>query len=127
MSTDSRRSLGPPQFGLRTLLWLVTACAVLLAAAHWLEMSPLLVGGLLFFAVAIALHVVGNAIGTRLREIGDCPEAPLRENGGAHFRRPRPEDFAPVTRLSAKQSLGWVISAFTYPRSSKMAVCQTPS
>jgi hypothetical protein len=76
-------------------------------------MSPLAGGGLLFFAVAIALHVLGNAIGTRLREIGDRPEIQAVEEDGGRFRRPRPEDFAPVTRLSAKQSLGWIIAAAT--------------
>jgi hypothetical protein len=98
---------------LRTLLWIVTGCAVLLAAMHWLELSPLVVGGLLFLAAAIGLHVVGNAIGTRLRQIGDGPDILSLDCDEPVRRQPRPEDFAPATRLSVKQSLGWIIAAAT--------------
>jgi hypothetical protein len=110
---DSRPGLRPPQFGLRTLLWLITACAVLLAAVHWLDLSPLAVGVLLLFAIAIALHVVGNSLGTRLRQIGDRPEIQLLDREKSEGRQPRPEDFAPATRLSVRQSLGWIIAVAT--------------
>jgi hypothetical protein len=85
----------------------------LLAAIHWLELSPLAVGGLLFLAAAIGLHVVGNAIGTRLRQIGDGPDVLSLDREEPVRRQPRPEDFAPATRLSVKQSLGWIIAAAT--------------
>jgi len=87
----------------------VTACAVLLGAVHWLSLSPLVVAALLFLAVSIFLHVVGNAIGTRLRQIGDESETGLTDPMHADRRRPRPEDFAPATRLGVRQSLGWSI------------------
>ena len=70
-------------------------------------------GGLLFLAAAIALHVFGNAIGTRLRQIGDRPDIPSLDRDEPALRQPRPEDFAPATRLSVKQSLGWIIAAAT--------------
>ena len=102
-SADSR--LRPPQFGLRTLLVVVTACAVLLAMSHWI--APIAWVGLVLLVVSIALHVAGNAIGTRLRQLGDRPppEAAAARAPGA----PQPHEFAPVTRLSLRQSLGWSI------------------
>lgn len=95
------------------MLWAVTGCAVFLAAMHWLQLSPLAVAGLLFLAVSVFLHIVGNAIGTRLRELGDDPE--IRQAGlhPLESQRPRPEDFAPASRLSLRQSLGWAIIAAT--------------
>jgi hypothetical protein len=94
------------------MLWWVTACAVLLAAMHWLQLSPLAVAGLLFLAISIFLHVVGNAIGTRLRELGDDPQI-RRMDVELPCLAPRPDDFAPATRLSLRQSLGWTIIAAT--------------
>jgi len=91
----------------------VTACAVLLAAVHWLSLSPLVVAALLFLAVSIFLHVVGNAIGTRLRQIGDESETGLTDPIHADRRKPLPEDFAPATRLGVRQSLGWSIIVAT--------------
>jgi len=108
-SADCRPGLRPPQFGLRTLLLAVTACAVLLALVHWLSLSPLVVAALLFLAVSIFLHVVGNAIGTRLRQLGDQHQTRLPELGLAERQTPGPDDFAPATRLSMRQSLGWSI------------------
>jgi hypothetical protein len=99
-------ALRPPQFGLKTLLLLVTAAACLLALRQWI--SPIAIISLVLLAASVFCHIAGNAIGTRLRQIGDRsdnlpdPEAPRRV-------APRPEDFAPVTRLSERRSLGWAI------------------
>jgi hypothetical protein len=103
------KSLRPPQFGLRTLLLLVAVCGVLLAIVrlHWL--SPVGLAVLLFLAASIFCHVAGNAIGTRLREIGDRQDLSDSRESAAAFRRPRPQDFAPATQLSQRQSLGWTI------------------
>ncbi|MCI0357192.1 MAG: hypothetical protein L0211_01745, partial [Planctomycetaceae bacterium] len=65
--------LRPPQFGLRTLLFVVTVCAVLAALSKWV--TPLVFLCLVFLALTIIAHVAGNAIGTRLREIGSHPPA----------------------------------------------------
>jgi hypothetical protein len=103
----SRQSLRPPQFGLRTLLALVAACGVLLALSRW-GLPPVAIAAIVFAALSIACHVAGNCLGTRLREIGDQPETPtdVPTIGRLH---PRPQDFAPATRLSQRQSLGWSI------------------
>src|SRR5262249_40918029 len=65
-------------------------------------------------AVSIFFHVAGNAIGTRLRQIGDLPDVSNLE-GPSPARRPphpqdlRPQDFAPTTPLSRRSNLGWMI------------------
>jgi hypothetical protein len=106
------KRLRPPQFGLRTLLLLVTACAFLLALERWFSLAPIAVAALVLLALSIFAHVAGNAIGTRLREIGDQPD-----DGGAdqayRFRQPQAGDFAPATQLSQRQSLGWTIVVAT--------------
>ncbi|HZN36607.1 MAG TPA: hypothetical protein VFB80_22410 [Pirellulaceae bacterium] len=107
-STD-QRLIRPPQFGLRTLLLVVTACSVLFALGHWL--SPIAFVGLLLLVASITLHVAGNAIGTRLRELGDRP--PPDDAAANRAGEPRPLEFASATRLSERQGLGWVIYAAT--------------
>jgi hypothetical protein len=100
------KSLRPPQFGLRSLLTLVAACGVLFALSRW-GLSPVALAAIVFFAISVAFHVAGNAIGTRLREIGDQPEPETAE--AATVRHPKPYEFAPATRLSQRSSLGWSI------------------
>lgn len=106
-SLSARRSLRPPQFGLRTLLALVTACGILLALREWLDLRVIVV--LVFLALCVFGHVVGNAIGTRLRQIGDSPDAMPPEESRPTRLPPKPQDFAPATHLSRRQSLGWAI------------------
>lgn len=103
-TADSRPNR-PPQFGLRTLLLVMMACAVLAALSRW--MSPIALVGVVLLAVSVALHVAGNAIGTKLRQLGDRPppEAAPRPFESAS---PQPHQFAPVTRLSQRYSLGWL-------------------
>ncbi|HEX5103780.1 MAG TPA: hypothetical protein VFV87_08225 [Pirellulaceae bacterium] len=99
---DSPPRLRPPQFRLRTLLLLVAAWAAIFAASHWLQ--PVWVAALVLLALSIVAHVAGNAIGTRLRELGS-----LKDNRAFDLKpeaRGEPR-FAPVTRLGLKQSLGW--------------------
>ena len=102
-------SLRPPQFRLRTLLLLVTACGALFALAQWLH--PAAIALTAFFAMTIFCHVAGNAIGTRLRQIGDA-----RDHQGCEARpmvRPEPHEFAPRTHLGSRQNLGWLIVVAT--------------
>src|SRR5688500_12390165 len=90
--------LRPPQFGLRTLLLLVTLCAVLLAANQWLGAST--VAGIVLLLLSIFAHVAGNAIGTRLRELGGKPGDRQVDSTAERLRAQA--QFAPVTRLDRK-------------------------
>jgi hypothetical protein len=105
--TRNQKSLRPPQFGLRSMLIAVTACGVLFALLRWLD--PIAVAGIAFLAVSVFFHVAGNAIGTRLREIGDEPGPAEGEQTRIGIRCPRPQDFAPATQLGQRRSLGWTI------------------
>jgi hypothetical protein len=100
--------LRPPQFGLRTLLAMVTVCGALLALLQWLP--PAAVALLAFLVISIFCHVAGNAIGTRLREIGDRGDRAAKSRVIA---APKRHEFAPVTQLSRRQGLGWLILVAT--------------
>ncbi len=119
--SDVRRSLRPPQFRLRTLLGLVTACGGLLALRQWFD--PIVIFAIGFFALSIFCHVVGNAIGTRLRQIGDTSDPSEADDPYRSARSaPRPQDFAPATRLSQRHSLGWAIIIATSVGATSSAV-----
>jgi len=79
---------------------------MLLALRQWLD--PVAIAAIAFLALSVFCHVAGNAIGTRLREIGDQPDAAPSEASLARLR-PRPQDFAPATQLGQRHSLGWTI------------------
>jgi hypothetical protein len=102
-----RHSLRPPQFGLRTLLLVVAICGVLLALRQWLD--PIAIAALAFLGLSIFCHVAGNAIGTRLRQIGDNRNRASSNEPVIGIRPPRERDFAPQTHLGRRQSLGWTI------------------
>lgn len=102
-SPTSRQLLHPPQFGLKTLLGLVTLCGMLFALSQWLH--PAAVGLIAFLAVSVFCHMAGNALGIRLRQIGDSPSA--ADEPPPLIVTPRHDQFAPRTLLSRRQSLGW--------------------
>jgi hypothetical protein len=110
-SSDLRPALKPPQFSLRSLLLLVTICAVVFSLVNVLP--PMAIAGLVFLIVSVFAHIAGNAIGTRLRENGSQPvdagDTPTRE---VQDKGPAPR-CAPQTRLSQRQSLGWPAFAAT--------------
>jgi len=88
------------------MLWGVALVAVLCAAVSYFGLHSALV--LLLFALAIAAHVAGNALGTQLRANGDRP---LPRVGGEPAvlptrQAPAAEDFAPSTELRERRSLG---------------------
>lgn len=72
----------PPQFGLRSLLVAMAVIGVLCALAQAVGLYSFLV--LVFFLGLIAAHVVGNSLGTRLREETDR----LAQSGALAADRP---------------------------------------
>lgn len=98
--------LGPPQFGLRTLLLVTSSLAVLLGLMQWV--SPITLAFIVFLLLSIIAHVAANAIGTRLRE--------GRRRAEVHLEPDRPEKvalredhFAPVSKLGGRHSLGPIL------------------
>ena len=100
--TDANRQggLDPPRFSLRRLFLIVGAIAAFIALFQ--QFNPLVVTGVIFVGLLIAGHVVGNAIGTRLRSSARPEIIVPKQNKIA------PSDFiAPATKLSHRSSLGW--------------------
>jgi hypothetical protein len=99
---DRRPGLQPPQFGLAALMVAVTIFASLFALFHYAGMLASVIA--IFFLLCVVAHVAGNAIGTQLRDVGSQdPSAKAAKN---RFRAAMPNDFAPVTRLRERYSLG---------------------
>jgi hypothetical protein len=98
---DRRAGLGPPRFGLGTLLLLVTACCVVLASYTWIGAYGATLVGL--FVVAVLAHVAANWLGTQLRDIGDRvedddePQSPVLH--GVAKGNARPQHNAPASHL----------------------------
>jgi hypothetical protein len=86
---------------------LVAAIGVLLALRQWLD--PIVLAAILFLALSVFGHVAGNAIGTRLREIGSQPNQAVDRPFSPERTQPQPQDFAPATQLGQRRSLGWTI------------------
>ena len=111
--SDYRRALRPPQFTLRTLIWLITLLAALFSLVN--VVHPLVLMGIVLLALLIVAHVAGNVIGTRLREMGDRPVT--KEGREIPPRRFNPlvdsESFAPPTDLARRISLGLPILIVT--------------
>jgi membrane protein implicated in regulation of membrane protease activity len=110
-SDERHPGLTPPRFGLGTLMLWVAVMCVLFASFAFLGPSGGIALGLLVFAVLA--HVAGNAIGTRLRQARQnatrqnaAPADVSGAGGAARQRRPEIHDFAPVTRLRSRDSLG---------------------
>ena len=106
-------ALKPPQFSLRTLLLLVTGCAILFALVNVLP--PLVIAALVFLLLSVFGHVAGNAIGTRLRELGGRPakQRAGSQNDAQEVGEIGPPRCAPRTELSRRQPLGWTAAIVT--------------
>jgi hypothetical protein len=113
MPADRSRPLplGPPQFGLRTLLLIVSLAAVLLSLSQWL--TPITFAALILLMLSIVAHVAGNMIGSRLRD-GRTGQQ-LTQDKHEHTSELQEHHFAPVSKLGHRHSLGWLplISALT--------------
>ncbi len=96
--------LQPPRFGLKALMWSITLISVFCGAFNYFGSHAAAVLSLL--ALAIAAHIAGNAIGTRLRADGDRA---TRDRPTPHTRRGAQviaSDFAPATQLRQRSPLG---------------------
>lgn len=107
MPPDDRRPvLQPPRFGLLALLVAIAVMGGLLAIVHYFGAYGASIA--ILFALCVAAHVLGNAMGTRLRDLGDRPVsadgAPISK--ASNYGKPAASDFAPLTRLRERHSLG---------------------
>ena len=104
----------PPQFSLRTLFWLIAAFSALFAAMTAVGMVWSLL--LLMFVALVVAHVLGNAIGTRLRNEAtrrsdqSPPHGEFARTQAASpiFRRAE----TPVTPLRERRPLGQMLFVF---------------
>jgi hypothetical protein len=101
----------PPRFGLKALLWSVTLVAVSCALFSYLGSHAMVL--LVLLALAIFAHVAGNAVGTRLRALGDMPPPEQRNPSADQDRKLVSSDFAPTTRLRQRSPLGRPIAFVT--------------
>jgi hypothetical protein len=108
---DDGRPLKVPQFCLRTLLAVIGILAVLFSVMG--TIGPMASAGLLLILTVVGLHVVGNALGTSLRE-GAPQRTADRPAMDRPEQRPTPvHDGLPVSRLRERTPVGWIIRATT--------------
>jgi hypothetical protein len=104
---DRRPGLPPPRFGLAFLMLAMTLCGLIFAVVHYVGMTWSVL--VVFLLLCVLAHVAGNAMGTRLRDIGSQPVAGSERS----FARAAPRDFAPDSKLREKRSLGKPIVVIT--------------
>ena len=99
-------ALRPPRFGLASLMGAMALLAILFSAAR--VVNPLAFFCLLLFCLTLFAHVAGNALGTRLRKIGNhSQDDPDHPNGSRLKNEPIADNkFAPAPKLSYRASLG---------------------
>lgn len=100
---ESRPPLPPPRFSLRTLLLGVTACGLFCGAFWWF--SPSVVAAAAVLGLMIAAHVVGNSMGTTLRDrAAQRPDFLSREQAEAAAA-----GRAPTTHLGHRGAMSWLV------------------
>src|SRR6185503_15726974 len=99
---DRRPALQPPRFGLFALLMAIGVIGALCAVLRYFGAYGAVIA-ILFFLCVVA-HVVGNAMGTKLRDCGDRPVDAdgLPNRRTISLRKPLAADFGPVTKLSSR-------------------------
>jgi len=104
---DHDATLKPPQFSLRTLLIVTTAAAALLALMT--AVGTVWSLAILFFALLLAAHVVGNSLGTRLRDGGRGRSTrPADWATAGNVRQRSPSALPSPTRLRERSRLHWI-------------------
>jgi hypothetical protein len=107
---DQRPGLHPPQFGLSAFLCLFAVLALSMFAFR--TVGPLMATAILLLAAAVGAHVMGNALGTRLRDQVGVPQRDRRLTGRVTVAQAH--HFAPTTKLSKRRrQIGWVIIAMS--------------
>jgi hypothetical protein len=104
---DQDSTLQPPQFTLRALLLWTTAAAVLLSVL--MTIGAFWAAALLFLLALVAAHVIGNSLGTRLRD-GRQPRAYTRDPRAVATHVPVAP---PSGRLRERKGLHWINLVFT--------------
>ncbi len=105
---EDRSGLKPPQFSLRTLLIVVTLLGGLFAlmvaiGAMWSAILGL-------FLILVAAHVIGNALGTALRDQSDQELPPISV---ARESAPAQSNVTPGKQLTEKTALSEVTRTMT--------------
>ena len=95
--------LKPPRFSLRRFFLMVAIVAACFGA--FVNFPPVLVGTVLFAIGLIALHVIGNAMGMKLRSGASAPDSlpRVRQKVDATLTQTHA---APPTKLSQRAALG---------------------
>ncbi len=108
----------PPQFGLRTLLLGVTLLSVAFAVSVAVGAAQSMM--LLLLASLIGLHIVGNALGTRLRDRRECEDRALKSGDAGRPEFGVAPTIAPARRLQENTAIRrpWLVAG---------AVCATIS
>ncbi|MFT5523141.1 MAG: hypothetical protein ACI9HK_001085, partial [Pirellulaceae bacterium] len=103
---DFRAGLQPPRFGLTTLLVVISLLCVSFAAINFFGSHGAL--GVVVLLFAVFAHVLGNALGSQLRNNGNRPLPNEDGESLEHGQQNKltDDDFAPLTRLSQYESTG---------------------
>jgi hypothetical protein len=102
---DYRAGLKPPKFGLAALFFMIAMLGASFAAIKFFGGHAAI--GVVVMLLAVAAHVVGTAIGKKLRDSGNRP-LPNADGELPEYaqRELTDDDFAPSTRLSRHDSMG---------------------
>ena len=114
---QTESALKPPQFRLRTMLIAVAVICVLLAVM--VAVGMIWAMALLMFVLLIAAHVVGNSLGTQLRDHGSrvavlAEREETRHTAESEPNRPASRWQPPSAgRMQEKRPVGWLLIVLT--------------
>jgi hypothetical protein len=103
-ASEPDAALRPPQFTLRTLLVTMTAVAILMGVMTAVGSFWSL--GLLLLLALVGAHVIGNAVGTRLRD--RAPRRGSADDLPSEYRAAPPREIIAPQRLTQPARLHWI-------------------